>query len=51
MAVPWSPHSGHVDARGPTARPVPLTDVVHGTAVLQALVRSATSGEVVEVAD
>ena len=20
MAVPWSPHSGHVDARGPTAR-------------------------------
>ena len=31
--------------------PVPLDDVVHGIAVLQALVRSAERGEVVEVAD
>ena len=38
-------------ASGGSDFPVPLTDVVHGTAVLQALVRSAASGEVAEVAD
>ena len=38
-------------AGGGPAFPVPLGDVVHGIAVLQALVRSAERGEVVEVSD
>lgn len=38
-------------AAGGAAFPVPPADAVHGTAVLQALVRSAERGEVVQVAD
>ena len=38
-------------ANGGPAYPVPPADAVHGTAVLQALVRSAERGEVVEVVD